>query len=56
VNEAGDILMAIAGGEPLVPLPDFADALQTQRVLQAAIESARHRAPVEVDSVRGAGR
>jgi predicted dehydrogenase len=55
VNEAGDILTAIAGGEPLVPLPDFADALQTQRVLHAAIESARHRAPVEVDSVRGGG-
>ena len=26
----------------------FADALQTQRVLHAAIESARHRAPVTV--------
>ena len=48
VNQASDILTAIGGGEPRVPLPDFADALQTQRVLQAAIDSAREHAPVTV--------
>ena len=48
VNQAADILTMIGGGEPLVPMPDFADALRTQRVLHAAIESARHRAPVIV--------
>ncbi|MEN8040259.1 MAG: Gfo/Idh/MocA family oxidoreductase [Actinomycetota bacterium] len=48
VNQAHDILTAIAGGTPLVPLPDFADALQTQRVLQAAIDSAREHSPVAV--------
>ena len=37
----------IGGGSPVVPLPDFADALKTQRVLHAAIESARNRAPVD---------
>jgi predicted dehydrogenase len=48
VNQAADILQTIGGGEPLVPMPDFADALRTQRVLHAAIESARHRAPVTI--------
>jgi predicted dehydrogenase len=48
INQASDILAVIGGGNPRVPLPDFADALKTQRVLQAAIESARNRAPVEL--------
>ncbi len=43
VNQAADILAVVGGGTPLVPLPDFADALITQRVLHAAIESARNR-------------
>lgn len=46
VNQAADIVSMLGGGEPQVPMPDFADALQTQRVLHAAIESARNRAPV----------
>lgn len=48
VNQAADILSIIGGGEPVVPMPDFADALKTQQVLHAAIESARNRAPVEL--------
>ncbi|MDH3752542.1 MAG: Gfo/Idh/MocA family oxidoreductase [Acidimicrobiia bacterium] len=48
VNQAADILTAIGGGEPLAPLPDFADALQTQLVLHAAIESARSRSPIDI--------
>ena len=48
VNQAADILTMIGGGEPLVPMPDFADALQTQRVLDAAIRSARERAPIQI--------
>ncbi len=48
VNQAADILTIIGGGEPLVPMPDFADALKTQRVLDAAIRSARERTPVEI--------
>jgi predicted dehydrogenase len=51
VNQASDILTMIGGGEPRVPMPDFADALRTQRVLHAAIESARRRAPVDIDDV-----
>lgn len=48
VNQASDILSVIGGGAALVPLVDFADALITQRVLHAAIESARHHAPVTI--------
>jgi predicted dehydrogenase len=51
VNQAADILTTVAGGSPLVPMPDFADALQTQRVLHAAIESARNRAPVSLAQI-----
>ena len=51
INEAADILAVLGGGEPLVPLPDFADALKTQRVLHAAVESARNHAPVDIDGV-----
>ena len=48
VNQAADILTMIGGGQPLVPMPDFADALATQRVLDAAIVSARERSPVDL--------
>jgi predicted dehydrogenase len=48
VNQAADILTMIGGGEPVVPMPDFADALQTQRVLDAAIRSAREHAPIQI--------
>jgi predicted dehydrogenase len=51
VNQAADVLTAIGGGEPEFALPDFADALKTQRVLHAAIASARNRAPVDVADV-----
>jgi hypothetical protein len=39
----------IGGRVPVVPMPDFADALRTQQVLDAAIVSARERAPVDID-------
>lgn len=48
VNQARDIVSVLGGGAPLVPLPDFRDALQTQRVLQAATDAAREHRPVEV--------
>jgi predicted dehydrogenase len=51
INQAADVLTAIGGGEPAFALPDFADALKTQRVLHAAIASARNRAPVDVADV-----
>ena len=55
VNQASDILTVIGGGEPLVPMPDFADALQTQRVLQAAIDSAREHTPVTIPGSQAEG-
>ncbi|HEY5424440.1 MAG TPA: Gfo/Idh/MocA family oxidoreductase [Ilumatobacteraceae bacterium] len=51
VNQASDILSVIGGGDPVVPLSDFADALITQRVLHAAIESARNRSPVALSEI-----
>jgi predicted dehydrogenase len=51
VNQAADTLAVIGGGTPLLPLPDFADALETHRVLHAAVQSARNRAPVDIADV-----
>jgi predicted dehydrogenase len=52
VNQAYDILKVLAGEAPTVPLPDFADAYQTQRVLEAAMRSAAERRPVSLDEVK----
>jgi predicted dehydrogenase len=52
INMAADILNVLAGGKPAVPLPDFADAYQTQRVLEAALVSARERRAVRLKDVR----
>ena len=51
VNMAADILDVIGDGKPRVPLPDFADAFETQRVLHAAVQSAREHSPVRIDDV-----
>ncbi len=55
VNQARDILAVLGGGEALVPLPDFQDALQTQRVLQAALDSAREHTPMPVAGSQAEG-
>ena len=52
VNEAYDILKVLAGEEPTVPIPDFEDAYQTQRVLEAALISAAERRPVSLEEVK----
>ena len=52
VNQAADILTMVGGGAPVVPMPDFADALKTQKVLHAAIESARHRSPITISDLQ----
>lgn len=51
-NQAYDILLALSGQEPTVPLPDFEDAYQTQRVLEAAMRSATEHRPVKLDEVK----
>ncbi|APW61140.1 Gfo/Idh/MocA family protein [Paludisphaera borealis] len=52
VNQAYDILRVLDGQEPVVPIPDFVDAYQTQRVLEAALISAVERRPVALSDVK----
>jgi predicted dehydrogenase len=51
VNQAADIVRVLGGKEPVVPLPDFADAYETQRVLEAALISAREQQAVALADV-----
>jgi predicted dehydrogenase len=51
-NMVADICAVVGGGSPRVPLPDFADAFETQVVLEAALESASTGAAVDVASLR----
>ena len=51
-NMAADVVRAVSGRRPEMPLPDFADAYETQRVLEAALVSARERRGVMLSSVR----
>lgn len=50
-NQAADIIKAVGGLAPEVPLPDFSDAYQTQRVMEAVIQSARHRTPIAMSEI-----
>ncbi|MHC4992366.1 MAG: Gfo/Idh/MocA family protein [Planctomycetota bacterium] len=52
VSQVADIVTALAGGEPVVPLPDFEDAYQTQRVLEAALVAARERCAVKMREIK----
>ncbi len=52
INQTADIINMIAGQEPVVPMPDFADAYQVQRVLAAALESHKNRGPVPVSEIK----
>ena len=52
VNQAADIVQSLSGGKPIIPLPDFADAYETQRVLEAALISARERTAIALSKVR----
>jgi len=52
VNMAYDILRVLAGKKPTLPLPDFQDAYQTQRVLEAALISAKKKRPVKLKDVK----
>ncbi|TAJ23283.1 MAG: Gfo/Idh/MocA family oxidoreductase [Planctomycetota bacterium] len=51
-NMAADILRVLGKHKPEVPLPDFADAYETQRVLEAALVSARERCAVKLSDVK----
>jgi len=52
VNHAYDILRALAGRKPLVPIPDFQDAYQTQRVLEASMLCAKTGKAVKLSQVK----
>lgn len=60
INQAADICLALAGKtasttrnvKPVVPLPDFEDAYQTQRVLEAVTLSAKNRCPIKLGEVK----
>lgn len=52
VNMAADILRVLDGAAPEAPLPDFEDAYQTQRVLEAALLSARERCAIKLSEVK----
>lgn len=51
INQAADTVKALANKKPEVPLPDFADAYETQRVLEAAMISAKERCAVKMSQV-----
>lgn len=52
INQLADMLYSIGGKEPVVPLPDFADAYETQRVLEAVTLSAKNRSPIKLTEVK----
>lgn len=52
VNMAADILRVLGGDPPEAPLPDFADAYETQRVLEAALMAAENRCALSLADVQ----
>ena len=52
INQVADMMLALAGKQPVVPLPDFADAYETQKVLHAVQLSAQHHAPVRLSEIK----
>lgn len=52
VNMVADMMAVLAGQEPTVPLPGFADAYETQRVLEAALLAAKNRSAVKLSEIK----
>ena len=50
-NTVADMMRVLADQQPEVPLPDFADAYETQRVLEAALISAESGRGVQLSEV-----
>lgn len=53
VSMAADICRSLRGMPPVLPLPDFSDAYQTQRVLEAALIAAREKSAVPLARITG---
>ena len=51
VNMAADVFRVLGGQEPEVPLPDFADAYQTQRVMEAVEQAATRKCGVLLSDI-----
>jgi predicted dehydrogenase len=51
INQAADIMMDQGGKKPTIPLPDFADAYETQRVLETVDVSAAERRLVKLSEI-----
>lgn len=51
-NMVADMMRVLGGEAPEVPLPDFADAYETQRVLEAAVISARERTAIRMREIK----
>jgi predicted dehydrogenase len=52
VNMVADIMAVLAGQEPILPVPTIDDAYETQRVLEAALISAKNRAAIKMGEVK----
>lgn len=52
INQTYDILREIGGKKPTIPLANFDDAFETQRVMAAAEISATERRPVKMSQVK----
>jgi len=52
INLASSMFKAIGGVAVEAPMPDFEDAYQTQRVLEAAVTSARNRGWVKMSEIK----
>lgn len=51
-NMLADIMRSLGGEQPEVPLPDFGDAYETQRVLEAALRAAKENRAIRLSSVK----
>jgi predicted dehydrogenase len=52
IHMVADMMAVLAGQPPTVPLADFADAYETQRVLEAALLAAKHRTAVKLTEIK----
>ncbi|MEQ9454112.1 MAG: Gfo/Idh/MocA family oxidoreductase [Phycisphaeraceae bacterium] len=52
INQLADTCRVIAGKKISAPIPDFKDAYQTQRVMEAVVLSARNHATIKLSEVK----
>ncbi len=52
INQVADMMHVLGGKKPVAPLPDFNDAYQTQRVLEAVVQSAKNRCPIKLSQIK----